>query len=253
MSAGPPSAADSGGGLAQRYLPLPTPRVVIFDVDFTLLRPGDAFEAPGYLRTGERFGMRLDASRWPDAERAAARAYVGFRERRGLTHDDEVMTAIAEAVIIALGGGPPHLVRRCAGAVIAEWHDLSNYDLYDDVRPCLQSLARAGVRVALLSNTSRDLMEAVELFELVPFVSTVIASAEVGVVKPDPRIFAVALARLGESAEHVVMVGDSLIDDVRGAEAAGIAGIWLARAGRPSDESTPSIRSLTELPAALGI
>ena len=42
-------------------LPLPTPAVVIFDLDYTLLRPSDQFEAPGYVRSGARFGLRLDA------------------------------------------------------------------------------------------------------------------------------------------------------------------------------------------------
>ena len=42
-------------------LPLPTPELVMFDLDYTLLRPSDQFEAPGYVRTGARFGLRLDA------------------------------------------------------------------------------------------------------------------------------------------------------------------------------------------------
>src|SRR5665647_1433130 len=59
-------------------LPLPTPELVMFDLDYTLLRPSDQFEAPGYVRTGARFGLRLDAGRSPQAERAAYAAVVRF-------------------------------------------------------------------------------------------------------------------------------------------------------------------------------
>ena len=39
-----------------------TPRAEVFDLDYTLLRPSDQFEAPGYVRTGDRYGLRPDAA-----------------------------------------------------------------------------------------------------------------------------------------------------------------------------------------------
>ena len=63
-----------------------------------------------------------------------------------------------------------------------------------------------------------------------------IASEDVGVAKPDPRIFEIALARLGTSAAEAVMVGDSWANDVAGAHALGIRAIWFNpdRAPRPA-------------------
>ena len=99
-------------------LPLPTPQVVVFDLDYTLLRPSDQFEAPGYVRTGDRFGLQLDAARWPQAERAAYAAAAARREQTGLIHDDGLLPVIAHAIIEGLGGGPADAVEATAQAII---------------------------------------------------------------------------------------------------------------------------------------
>jgi HAD superfamily hydrolase (TIGR01549 family) len=233
-------------------LPLPTPRLVLFDVDFTLLRPSDLFEAPGYVELGRRFGFDLDAARWPLAERAAFDAVRERRQRFGDSHDEGLMIAIAEAVIGALGGEGEERIRVAALAQIDRWHQVENFDLYPDVLPCLQRLDDAGLAVGIVTNTERDLLEAIEHFGLSRFVVAVAASFEVGVMKPSPRIYKHALAQAGTDPSDAVMVGDSYHDDVRGAQAAGIIGILLDRSGA-STKPAPTIRSLAELPAALGL
>lgn len=64
-------------------------------------------------------------------------------------------------------------------------------------------------------------------------VDALITSEEVGVLKPDPLIYQVALARLGASPAQAVMVGDNWSADVLGALAAGIRPVWLNRTGAP--------------------
>ncbi len=64
-------------------------------------------------------------------------------------------------------------------------------------------------------------------------VHTLVASAAVGVHKPDPRIFDLALARLGARADRSVMIGDSWEWDVLGALGAGVRPIWFNRFARP--------------------
>src|SRR5665647_2608724 len=59
----------------------------MFDLDYTLLRPSDQFEAPGYQRTGARFGLRLDPARWPAAQKAAYAAVEARRRESGDAHD----------------------------------------------------------------------------------------------------------------------------------------------------------------------
>jgi HAD superfamily hydrolase (TIGR01509 family) len=233
-------------------LPLRTPLLVLFDVDFTLLRPGELFEAPGYVELGRSFGFDLDAARWPLAERAAFNAVAERRERLGETHDDGLMMAIAEAVIRALGGEGEERIRTAALAQIERWHRVENFDLYPDVLPCLRRLHEAGLAAGIVTNTQRDLIEAVEHFGLSCFVTVLSASYDVGVMKPDQRIYAHALAQAGVGPADAVMVGDSFHDDVVGAQAAGLAAILLDRPGT-STKPAPTIRSLAELPAALGL
>jgi putative hydrolase of the HAD superfamily len=231
---------------------LPTPRLVLFDVDFTLLEPGDMFEADGYRAIGERFGLALDTSRWREAERAAFATVKRRRAEIGVAHDGGAYRAIADAIIEALGGGPPDAVRACAEAIVAEWVRLENFALYDDVLPCMARLHEAGIRMGLVSNTSRDLDEIVAAFVLADYVEVVVASIEIGLAKPSPAIFGAALERAGVLAADAVMVGDSVEDDVKGALACGMGAVLLDRAGR-HDLPLPTIRTLADLPGMLGL
>jgi len=235
-------------------LPLPTPEVVIFDLDYTLLRPSDQFEALGYVRTGARFGLALDAGRWPQAERAAYTAARERRERTGLVHDDGLLPVIARAIIEGLGGGPCGAVDRTAAAIIVAWSKAENFGLYDDVLPCLEVLRGAGVRMALLSNAlGHGLEETVAHFALEGYVDAAVSSVETGAVKPAPRMFSALLGLLGVAPAAAVMVGDSVEDDVEGAVACGCGAILLDRSGRAAGAPLPRIESLAELPAALSL
>jgi putative hydrolase of the HAD superfamily len=231
---------------------LPTLELVIFDLDYTLLRPSDQFEAPGYVRTGALFGLRLVPRRWPLAERAAYAAAAERRERTGLIHDDGLLPVIAHAIIEGLGGGPPEAVENTAAAIIDAWSRAENFALYDDVLPCLRTLRAAGVRMALLSNAlGHSLKEVVAHFALDEYICAATSSADVGVVKPAAQMFETLLGRLDVTPASAVMVGDSVEDDVKGALACGLRAILLDRGGRFARLPLPRIGSLAELPKAL--
>ena len=254
MSAAEPPAAPHGEPQPTTALPLPTPQVAIFDLDYTLLRPSDQFEAPGYVRTGARFGLELDPARWSQAERAAYGAAAARREETGLIHDDGLLAVIAGAIITGLGGGPAGAVALTARAIIAAWSDVQNFGLYDDVLPCLEALRAAGVRMALLSNAlGHGVEEIVAHFALDEYMAAAVSSVETGAVKPAPRMFSTLFGLLGVSPADAVMVGDSVEDDVKGAVACGCPAILLDRSGRRRDLTVPRIQSLAELPAALGL
>jgi len=226
----------------------------MFDLDFTLLRPSDLFEAPGYRRTGERFGLHLDEARWPQAERRAYQAMVARRELTGDSHDDGLLEVIARALIEGLGGGPPAAVDAAVAAVADAWARAENFGLYDDVLPCLRALRTGGVRMALASNAlGHGVEEIVAHFALDEFIEVSVSSAGVGVVKPACALFDEVLRRAGVPASRTVMVGDSVGDDVEGALACGCAAILLDRSGRAAGTELPAIRSLRELPAALSL
>ena len=122
--------------------------------------------------------------------------------------------------------------------------------LYEDVRPALDQLAR-DYRLFALSNGNADLARCGvgEYFELG------LAAREAGMLKPDPRIFAILLERAGLAAHEAVHVGDDAEADVEGARAAGVLPVWLNReaAAWPRESEPPalSIRGLDELAGAL--
>ena len=87
----------------------------------------------------------------------------------------------------------------------------------------LHALKAQGYRLALISNRSLPLYEAVSELELDGFFDLQLAAGEVGVWKPDPAIFTHALGRLGNlRPENCIYVGDNYFADAVGARAAGL-------------------------------
>jgi putative hydrolase of the HAD superfamily len=83
-----------------------------------------------------------------------------------------------------------------------------------------------------VTNGAPDLQrEKLEGVGLVPYFTIITISGEVGIGKPDPRIFAHTLTRLDVPPTEAVMVGNDLTRDIRGARQAGIPGIWVNRTG----------------------
>jgi len=138
------------------------------------------------------------------------------------------------------------------------------WTLHDDALPALDRLDAAGVRIGVITNGDLEFqtrkMDTIALSERVEHL---IASGEVGVTKPDARIFQVACERFGVAPSDAVYVGDRLGTDAIGAARAGLRGVWLDRVGGPEhgrelpedavDLSVRRIGSLDELPALLGI
>ena len=101
-------------------------------------------------------------------------------------------------------------------------------------------------RVVIVSNNVlAEQQEKLRQCGLDRFVDDLVVSEDVGVSKPDPRIFEVALERAGCAASTAVMIGDAWKNDIEGARAAGIRAIWFNRDGAaPPDPGVPVIRSL---------
>lgn len=98
---------------------------------------------------------------------------------------------------------------------------------YPDAEPALRALG-ARYPLAVISNGNTDVVRA---GLTLPFV-LVLYAAEVGLSKPDPRIFHLACQRLGCAPCELLHVGDSLESDVAGAQAAGARAVWLNRGGQ---------------------
>lgn len=112
----------------------------------------------------------------------------------------------------------------------------------------LLARVRERAAVAVVSNNIRsEQQEKLEQCGLVSFIDALIVSADVGVSKPDPAIFAAALDLVGCAPEEAVMFGDSWAADIRGARGAGIGAIWFNQFGarRPEPaEDVVEVRSL---------
>ena len=123
------------------------------------------------------------------------------------------------------------VVGRCTGCadpayferVFVAMSDPAAYRLDPTLPAALAALRAAGFRLGVVSNADTRTRGIVEGLGLTPLVDTVLISAEVGLQKPDPRIFHLACARLGVTPGEAVHVGDSLDADVCGARAAGLA------------------------------
>jgi HAD superfamily hydrolase (TIGR01509 family) len=129
------------------------------------------------------------------------------------------------------------------------WHD--RHCLWEDVpegvRPSLERFRAAGLRLAVVSNSNGTLRRLLDRLGLAPAFEVILDSAVEGVEKPDPRIFHLALERLGEEAGTAVHVGDIYHVDVTGARAAGVRPVLLDEAGLYPDADCPRVRSLAEL------
>ena len=96
---------------------------------------------------------------------------------------------------------------------------------------------RPHVRIGIVTNNLLDEQQnKLAWCGLAPHVDALVASEDVGVSKPDPRIFAIALDRLGSRKEDALMVGDSWPSDIAGAHAAGIRAVWF----NPHHQPRPS-------------
>jgi putative hydrolase of the HAD superfamily len=122
--------------------------------------------------------------------------------------------------------------------------------LYDDVKPALDALVR-NYRLFVISNGNADL----KLCGIDEYFEGALAAREAGMMKPDPRIFAMLLERARLGAHEVLHVGDDPEADVEGARAAGVEPVWLNREAaewaRPSPPPSLTIVGLHELQDAV--
>ena len=133
--------------------------------------------------------------------------------------------------------------------------------LYPDAMETLELLG-ARFPLGLISNGPRELQRPkVEAFMLEHHFEVIVISGEVGLRKPDPAIFAIAIEALAVSPQGAVYVGDNPAHDVVGACDSGLAAIWVNRGDWPLDSLEGQaarrrhveVRELREVPAALGL
>ena len=141
-------------------------------------------------------------------------------------------------------------------AALVELHDYHRrHNLWEDVPaevpPALTELRRLGLRLVVVSNSNGTLRAKLERLGLLPAFDLVMDSFELGVEKPDPAIFALALERSGARAGSTLYVGDFFHIDVMGARAAGLHAWLIDTAGLYADHDCPRFATLTAVVEAV--
>jgi HAD superfamily hydrolase (TIGR01549 family) len=221
-------------------------RAVLFDVDFTLARPGPELGPEGYVRAGARRGLALDASRYEGAREAA---FVDLKRHPELVHDEAIWIAFTERVVRGMGGTEPASY-ECAVEITSGWARHDYFELYDDSAPALARLRRAGLKIGLVSNSARDVAEFARHHAL--DVDAGLSSFHHGRTKPHASIFRAVLDLLDVRPSEAAMVGDTAEDDIEGALALGMRAVLVDRLRRRPDFE-PRIETLDALSEALGL
>lgn len=233
------------------------PRIaaVTFDAAGTLLEVAEPVGRT-YASIAARHGIALAASEVEQRFRTAlatapplafpnaAPDAVGDRER-----------AWWKAVVAQAFGPGSHApgFDGCFAELFAHYAAPDAWRVYADVEPVLGGLRRRGLRLAVISNFDRRLVDLLAGLGLAGFFDEVLPSTIAGVAKPDPEIFRRAVASLGVDAGATLHLGDGVGEDVEGARAAGLVAVFLDRgARRPAlAPGVASLTTLTELPALL--
>jgi len=222
--------------------PMAAPRAILLDALGTLV----ALEPPVphlVALLEQRHGVTVDPA---DAARAL-RAEMGHYRANCIRARDAAALAELREECAALISGELH-----AEVPVQTLLDSIRFAPFPEVPAALARLRGDGIRLVVASNWDVSLHDVLARTGLTPLLDGIVTSAEVGVAKPDPELFQAALQVAGASPADALHVGDSLIEDVQGARAAGIEPIWLRREDGGDDVADARIAriaaSLDELP-----
>ena len=175
-----------------------------------------------------RFGVAIAEA---DARHALGAEIAFYRAHMDQGRDAESLADLRARCARVLFGALPVTVSADDDVRTDALLEALRFTAYDDARPALMRARGRGARVIVVSNWDVSLPEVLERVGLAPFVDAIVTSAAVGARKPEPAIFAHALALAGTPPRRALHVGDSLSEDVAGARASGIRPLLLRRDG----------------------
>jgi len=226
-------------------------RAVFFDVDFTLIQPGPAFQGVGYRDFCATHGVTVDPGAF---DRAVSVAAVALEPQiaEGGVYDPEIFVRYTERIIEGMGGSGPGVL-HAARDIYDQWAACHHFEMYEEVPEVLRALHASGIKIGLISNTQRSLTTFQTHFALEGLFHVTVSSFDHGYMKPHRSIFESALRQVSAQPDEAVMVGDSLPADIEGARRLGMRAVLVCRSPQsPScPDDVPVIRSLRELPALL--
>ncbi|HEY2940855.1 MAG TPA: HAD-IA family hydrolase [Vicinamibacteria bacterium] len=218
------------------------------------LDAGGVLVNPNWVRVSEtlaRAGVLVEPARLEAAEPRAKRDLDTAEQIRTTTDTSrgwDYFNLVLTHAGIALSAATDRAL-----AELQEYHRRHNLweSVPAEVRPALASLRRLGLRLVVVSNSNGTLHEKLQRLGLLAAFDLVMDSFELGVEKPDPAIFTLALERLGAKAESTLHVGDFFHIDVVGARAAGLHAWLIDAAGLHADRDCPRFPTLTAVVEAV--
>jgi putative hydrolase of the HAD superfamily len=215
---------------------------ILFDAGGTLVFPNWQRMADVFLAYGARCEVAA-------LERAEARVRLDLDR-------PEIVRATGDAARwdryihgVARGAGLAH-VPEAAVRELKRYHD--EHNLWEHVPPdvpaALEELGRR-FRLGVVSNSNGTARAKLVRIGLARHFEVIVDSQEEAIEKPDPRIFHVALQRMGVRAEESIYIGDMYHVDVVGARAAGLRAVLLDPRGLHAEKPCPRVASLGELRA----
>jgi putative hydrolase of the HAD superfamily len=215
-------------GRAVKWYRKPVPlRAILFDAGNTLIRidyaaiatalaaHGVATTPDALMRAEWRARVRLDDDVFAVPELASTEARTTHRRYLAYVLDGIGVTdaAVLDAMDAWRGGHNQPLGLWTAPE--------------PDAAPALRLAREAGLRAGVISNSNGSIKRILTQLELLPLLDFALDSKEEGVEKPQPEIFARALARAGVAAADAAYVGDFYSIDVLGARRAGVRAVLL--------------------------
>jgi HAD superfamily hydrolase (TIGR01662 family) len=226
-------------------------RAIFFDAGNTLIYPRFDLLAEELTREGraatvedfrvaERDAKRaLDAWLWPQLRHGEVPRTIDMHYWR------EYMKALMTCLHVA-----EHEHAVVIERVASTFRQITFWsEMLPDTPAYLESLHERGYCLGVISNSNGRLEEQLERMDLTRHFSVIIDSHHVGVEKPHPEIFQIALSRAPEKLEpaEAVFVGDTNATDIGGAQLAGLRGVLIDRVGAFPHAEGPRIESLPEL------
>lgn len=230
--------------------------VVLFDLDDTLHDDTAAFES-----AAEEVAREVAAEHGVDAL-ALKDAYVS--EAHGFWHRltpeqlkvrlSSVREQLWQLALARVGVDEIGLAQRSAGRY--NEYRKKYFNVFPGAIALLRELKARGMKLGILTNGfSETHREKIALLQLGEYFDAVFIADEVGMLKPDPLLFAHACTAMGSSPSRAAMVGDRYNRDISGALEAGMVAIWLKvreeeiPPGAP--QPTATVTSLSEILPAL--
>src|SRR6266436_3463193 len=146
---------------------------------------------------------------------------------------------------------------RGAGPISIEnqkqwWRDVvfrvsQGWILFPETREVLEELKRRGLKIGVISNFDDRIHSVMRSLDILSYFDSITISSETGFCKPDRQIFDAAVRALGVPASSILLVGDSLRDDVEAGARAGLGAVLMDRSGRYAAVEVPRISSLKEV------